>query len=205
MTADRFECCPDPRGRAGYNPVNRERSVFMMRTIVGVLAGFLAFLPPSASAQTFAGWSVVETPRFRLEFPPKPHVDAKAFADQLEGAYAELQRVLGGAPPGRINFYVWNSNAEAEAVLGRPLGFARPDLMLVHAAAGQTRGHELTHVFVHHVFRPEATSRFIEEGIAVALDLSNRDRLGLARQAVKEGGLQRPNVARLWASGGVVD
>ena len=177
----------------------------MMRTNVVALAGYLALLTPPAYAQTFAGWSLVETPHFRLQFPPNPHVDAKEFADQLERAHAELQRILGGAPSGRINFYVWNTSAEAEAVLGRPLGFARPDLMLVHAAADQTRGHELTHVFVHHVFRPEATSRFIEEGIAVALDMSNRDRIGMARQAVKEGGLQRPIIARLWTSGGALD
>ena len=176
-----------------------------MRTIVVALAGYLALLPPPAYAQTFAGWSLLDTPHFRLQFPPNPRVDAKEFADQLERAHAELQRILGGAPSGRINFYVWNSSAEAEAVLGRPLGFARPDLMLVHAAADQTRGHELTHVFVHHVFRPEATSRFIEEGIAVSLDLSNRDRIGMARQAVKEGGLERPFVTRLWTAGGAVD
>jgi ElaB/YqjD/DUF883 family membrane-anchored ribosome-binding protein len=177
----------------------------MMRRIVVALAGYLALLPPPAYAQTFAGWSIVETPHFRLQFPPNPHVDSKEFADQLERAHAEIQRILGGAPPGRINFYVWNSSAEAEAVLGRALGFARPDLMLVHAAAGQTRGHELTHVFVHHVFRPEATRRFIEEGIAVALDMSNRDRIGMARQAVKEGGLQRPIITRLWTSAGALD
>ena len=176
-----------------------------MRTIVVALAGYLALLPPPASAQTFASWSLVETPHFRLQFPPNPLVDPREFADQLERAHAELQRILGGAPSGRINFYVWNSSVEAEAVLGRPLGFARPDLMLVHAAASQTRGHELTHVFVHHVFRPEATWRFIEEGIAVALDMSNRDRIGMAREAVKKGGLQRPIVTRLWTSGGALD
>jgi len=177
----------------------------MMRAIVVALAGCLALLPPPAYAQTFVGWSLVETPHFRLQFPPNPHVDSKGFADQMERAYGELQRILGGAPSGRINFYVWNTSAEAEAVLGRPLGFARPDLMLVHAAADQTRGHELTHLFVHHVFRPEATVRFIEEGIAVALDMSNRDRIGMARQAVKEGGLQRPIITRLWTSGGALD
>jgi hypothetical protein len=177
----------------------------MMRTIVAALAGYLALLPPPAYAQTFAGWALLETPHFRLQFPPNPRVDAKEFAEELERAHAQLQRILGGAPSGRINFYVWNTSAEAEAVLGRPLGFARPDLMLVHAAADQTRGHELTHVFVHHIFRPEATWRFIEEGIAVSLDMSKRDRLGMARQAVKEGGLQRPIVTRLWTSGGALD
>jgi hypothetical protein len=177
----------------------------MMRTIVVAFAGYLALLPPPANAQTFAGWSVVETTHFRLQFPANPRVDSKEFADGLERAHAELQRLLGGAPSGRINFYVWNTSAEAEAVLGRPLGFARPDLMLVHAAADQTRGHELTHVFVHHVVRPEAAVRFIEEGIAVALDMSNRDRLGMARQAVKAGGLQRPIIERLWASAGALD
>jgi hypothetical protein len=42
----------------------------------------------------------------------------------------------------------------------------------------QTRAHELTNVFVHRVFRPEATWRFIEKGIAVALDMFSRDRIG---------------------------
>ena len=177
----------------------------MMRTIVIAVAGCLALLPAPAHGQTLAGWSLVETPHFRLQFPLNPQVEPKEFADQLERAHAELQRILGGAPSGRINFYVWNSSADAEAVLGRPLGFARPDLMLVHAAANQTRGHELTHVFVHHVFYPQSTSRFIEEGIAVALDMSNRDHIGMARQAVKEGGLQRPIITRLWTMGGALD
>jgi hypothetical protein len=148
-----------------------------------------------AHAQVLAGWSVVETDHFRVHFPPKPQADPASFPKGLEQAYAQLQPRFGGTLPGKINFYVWNSSAEGEALLGRPLGFADPARLLVHATADQTRGHELTHVLVHHGVHPEVTSRFISEGTAVAFDLSERDHLRTARSVLRG---KAPTVAQLW-------
>jgi hypothetical protein len=160
--------------------------------------GLGVLLCAQAPAQTLAGWSTVETQHFRFHFPPEPRANPSAFPPQLEAAFTELRKSFDGALPGKINFYVWNSSEAAEALLGRPLGFANPKHLLIHATADQTRGHELTHVLMHYAAPPDVTTRFISEGTAVAFDLSGRDRLAAARAAV---GSQRVAIVGLWATG----
>jgi hypothetical protein len=155
-----------------------------------------------AVAQVFTGWTVLETQHFRFHFPPQPRATPNEFSEQMEKAHAELQKFFGGPLPAKISFYVWNSSTEGEKVLGRPLGFARADLLLIHATADQTPGHELTHIFVHHAARPEATSRFVEEGTAVALDLTQKDRMAVARAAVARAAPLLPTIRDLWLQAG---
>lgn len=170
--------------------------------VSSLVAALLATFPQAAPA--LVGWSVVETAHFRFRFPPEPLASPSTFPAEMERAYAELQAVFGSTLPGRIDFYVWNTPADAEALLGRPPGFANAPRLLIHATADQTRGHELTHVLVHHAVTPEVTTRFIAEGTAVAFDLSGRDHMGVARAAVARSGTRMPGVHQLWSAGGAV-
>jgi hypothetical protein len=171
-------------------------SVFVLRLALLVFA-----LPVYGNAQTLVGWSTVETEHFRFQFPPQTHASPSTFSQQLEQAYTELRSTFPGTPPGKINFYVWNSSEDAEGLLGRPLGFANPKRMLIHATADQTRGHELTHVLVHYTAAPEVTTRFISEGTAVAFDLTGRDRLGIARTTLAQAQVRPGGIARIWTTG----
>ena len=165
--------------------------------LVLLTAGF-----DGAAGQTFAGWSTIETPHFRFHFPPGATVDRDTFAKGLEAAYAELQQFFAADLPGKIEFYAWNDGAEASKILARPVGFAEPERLLVHAAVNQTRGHELAHVLAYHAARPERTTRFLDEGTAAAFDLSGRDRLAAAQAAAKRAGARPPVIAFLWTRGG---
>ena len=159
---------------------------------------------PAARGQVLAGWSMIETEHFRFHFPPQPRVNPETFTAAEEQAFSRLRATFARPLPGKIDFYVWNTSDEAERLLGRPTGFARPDLLLIHATADQTPGHELTHVLVFHTIRPEQVTRFIQEGTAVAFDLSARDRLALARAAIQRGRVEGGSVLRLWQQSGTV-
>jgi TolA-binding protein len=156
--------------------------------------------PPSASTQVLAGWSTIETEHFRVHVPPQPRVDPAAFAARQERALREIRTFFTVTLPGRIDYHVWNSAEDAQGELGRVPGFAMPAALRIHAVADQTPGHELTHVVVFHAVHPEKTTAFIEEGTAVAFDLTSRDRLSWARNALERAGTRSIRVLDLWTA-----
>jgi hypothetical protein len=148
--------------------------------------------------QDLPGWSVVETDHFRFHFPAEPRVDPAKFTAQEERAFEQLRGTFTGSLPGKINFYVWNTSQDGERVLGRPLGFSEPRLLLIHATGTQTPGHELTHVLLFHSIHQESTNQFITEGTAVAFDLTPRDRVALARTIMRRNGVKAVSIPELW-------
>lgn len=150
------------------------------------------------AGQELPGWSVVETDHFRFHFSPQAHVEHATFTKKEERAFDELRKTFEGALPGKIDFHVWSTSAEAQPLLGRPLGFSEPRLLQIHATASQSPGHELTHVLVFHTVRPEKITRFIAEGVAVAFDLVPRDRLAVARSILRRNAIRSVSVAALW-------
>lgn len=173
-----------------------------MRVAALLLLTLVTARADAAAEQTFTGWSTVETEHVRLHVPPDTSVEPQAFAKRLQEAFDELQRFFAVTLPGRIEFYAWNEGADVRRILGRPVGFAEPEQLLIHAAVNQTRGHELAHVLAYHAAKPAQTSRFLEEGTAVAFDLSGRDRVAAAQAAAKRVGARPPVIASLWSRGG---
>jgi hypothetical protein len=172
-------------------------AVLMPRTTSSAVA-FTLMLAQLLWAQPSERWSTMESAHLRLHVPPDPKVDPKAFLARQERAFAQIRTFFTVAPPGRVDYYVWNTAEEARRELGRAPGFAKPAELLVHAVAGQTPGHELTHVFVFHAVRPEQAVAFIEEGTAVAFDLTNRDRMAVARDATQRAGGTAVRVFDWW-------
>jgi TolA-binding protein len=157
---------------------------------------------PAAATQVLAGWTTVETEHLRVHVPPNPKIDPAAFAARQESALKEIRAFFPVTLPGRIDYHVWNSGEEAERELGRVPGFAMPKALRIHAVAGQTPGHELTHIVVFHAVRPEQSTAFIEEGTAVAFDLTGRDKLAGARAALQSAGAgaSKVRVLDLWTA-----
>jgi len=174
------------------------RDAFVALVFTAVLFG-----PARADAQEMAGWTLVETDHFRFHFQTPAQLDPKVFAERGERTFAELTRIFTIQPPSKIEFHVWTDEAAAARLLGRPLAFARADQLLIHTSAGHTPAHELTHVFVFHAVHPTHASRFLEEGTATSLDASGRDRLTMARAAVRQG--VSGQVVALWESVDRVD
>ena len=167
-----------------------------MRVAALLLLTLVTARADAAAEQTFTGWSTVETEHVRLHVPPDTSVEPQAFAKRLQEAFDELQRFFAVTLPGRIEFYAWNEGADVRRILGRPVGFAEPEQLLIHAAVNQTRGHELAHVLAYHAAKPAQTSRFLEEGTAVAFDLSGRDRVAAAQAADAFGFIS--NLPQTW-------
>lgn len=152
-------------------------------------------------AERFDSWETFTSQHFIFHFSSQlKKFDGVAYARRHEEAYAAISAWFGGGPAKRINFFVWSGNEEASAAGMPPLGFARPELYLVHARQDQTVGHEMTHVISAHALEPEMAVGLINEGTSVYHDQTGRDQLALTRKALadQEEGAVPVAVAALW-------
>jgi tetratricopeptide (TPR) repeat protein len=157
-----------------------------------------ALLTKVGGHPALSGWTYVRTPHLRVHFPPRTRVeDPRVHSRRLEHAYMRLSRFFGELP-GTADLYVWNSTQEAEPVVYRALGFARPEYLLVHMRWEQTLGHELAHLFSFHAGHTTRRTRFIDEGTSVAFNLSGANLMREARVAVRLHGADDLSVVRLW-------
>ena len=153
----------------------------------------------------YDAWSTFTSAHFRFRFSNRlGDLDRTAYARAHEDAYAAITAWFGGGPDQPIRFFVWADQVEASAA-GMPiLGFARPELNIVHCRAEQTVGHEMTHVIAWAARRPTRAVGLINEGTAVYHDRTGRDRLAGARTAfataTTEAGAPLPPVSlrALW-------
>ena len=153
----------------------------------------------------FDKWTTFTTEHFRFRFSDRlTDLDRAAYARRHEEAYALISAWFGGGPDQPIRFHVWADQLEADAAGMPTLGFARPELNMVHCLAAQTVGHEMTHVISFAALQPVGRVGLINEGTAVYHDQTGRDRLAVARQAqaggTTENGTPLPPVAlrALW-------
>lgn len=147
----------------------------------------------------FADWPHRETDHLRILFSPEhADQDLDLYARAHEQAFATLTGIFDGGPAHPVRYIVWASEDEARQMAGiTSLGFSKPEYNLIHCLWGQTRGHELTHVVAHHALHPGDETRFISEGVAVAFDLTDRDAMERARQAVRDAGSE-VDLIELW-------
>lgn len=157
-----------------------------------------ALLSKIGGLPALADWTYVRTPHLRVHFPPNSRVPNRiAFGNRLEGAYRRLREFFGELP-GVADVFVWNNSVDAEPVMYRPLGFARPEYLLIHMRPEQTAGHELAHLFSVHSASTTRRTRFIDEGTSVAFNLAEGNRMREARAAMRMTGVREISVARLW-------
>jgi hypothetical protein len=154
--------------------------------LAGVPLG-LAATPDPATVTATADWRVLETAHLRVH-APAALAGLAAYAAQEETAVVALLDFFGGPLSGKVDLYAWADESEAARVLGKPLAFAVPSSLTIHTSPRHTPGHELTHIVVGDRF-PGRWNRFIGEGTAVLFDQTRRDRLAMARDVVKAGGV----------------
>ena len=150
--------------------------------------------------EVFADWPRRQTAHCRFAFSPA-YADSNldAFAREHELAYTELTEFFGREPAMPLRYIVWDSVEQAREFCGiRSLGFANPQYCTVNCTWDQTVGHEMTHVVSFQAIEPVARARFINEGLAVCFDLSSRDRMEVAKRAVREAGLTSLYLPDLW-------
>jgi len=138
-------------------------------------------------AESYDAWAIFSTKHFAFHYSDNlKGFDGVTYARRHEEAYALISAWFAGGPAAPIRFFVWKDKDEALVANMPPLGFARPELNLVHARAEQTVGHEMTHVISHHAMHPEHVTGLINEGIAVYHDQTGRDQMALAREALAD-------------------
>ncbi len=135
----------------------------------------------------FNDWEIIETENIRFHIQSDHKVeDIDAFCRSRENAYNQNNMFFEATPYKKIDFYVWSKPEESINEVGRRLGFANSELCIVNSRIDQTRGHEITHILVDYGLSPVKKNRLINEGVAVAFDLTNRDKMALAKQSNKE-------------------
>jgi len=153
--------------------------------------------------EAYRDWPVRTGTHVRAIFSPQlAERDLDGFVAEHDRAYEEITAFYGGGPDRIVDYVVWHDVDEATAVANiRALGYALPEMTLVHCRWEQTPGHELAHVVGWAACQPVEQTRLINEGAAVLLDLSGRDKLADARRAVAEAGLDRIPLDDWWRDG----
>ena len=135
----------------------------------------------------FDSWKIVETEHIRFHFQEIDKIkNVNKYTNSREEAYRKNNEFFSASLYKKIDFYVWENPEDAKKMYGRSLGWASSNFVLINSKKNQTKGHEITHILVAFGLHPTKTCNFINEGIAVYFDLSNRDRLKAAKKSVKD-------------------
>lgn len=145
----------------------------------------------------YNNWKKVESKHFIFYFQDSRN--AEWFVKTREEAYDSISNYLNVKLEKKIRYFVWASRKDAKEVLKRPLGFSKPELYLIHSAYNQTRGHEMTHVISNYVTNIKVKTGLINEGLAVYLDLDDRDDRGLVFSAMKKYNIKKIDIQSFWS------
>ncbi|MEJ2678221.1 MAG: hypothetical protein P8174_03990 [Gemmatimonadota bacterium] len=150
---------------------------------------------------TFDGWREFRLGDVRVHYGTAVTRDqARAFAASRAAALEQLREWIPVKPLKPIDIFVWPDAGSARAAGFRSIGFARPELGLIHSRLDQTPAHELVHVVVFQGLDSVHRTRFVNEGVAVLMDGTGRSRLAMARLAVAR--LDGPvHIVDLWRDG----
>ena len=132
-------------------------------------------------------WAVVETDNIIFHIQPNDQIgDINNYCLARENAFKENNAFFKANLYKKIDFYIWSNPGLGKKVLGEEIGFANSDLCIINSKINQTKGHEITHILCDYGIKPNKNNRLINEGVAVAFDLTNRNRLELAKSVNQE-------------------
>ncbi|MBZ0097918.1 MAG: hypothetical protein K8F30_02485 [Taibaiella sp.] len=154
---------------------------------------------PASSYDTLGvTWMTIERENIKYYFQGTGVKAASLYTDMHEEAYKKLHPVFNAKLPRKLSFFVWTDWVLAEQVLDHFPGFALPEECVCHVRASQTLGHEMTHVLVYWSdgIPPNSYSRFINEGVAVAFDLAQDNKIETAKEAM--AGMNMPGIREIW-------
>lgn len=150
----------------------------------------------------FNDWQIVERDKIVFYFQNPSVVENQSeFIEKREKAFKNIQAFFKIDLPHKIDFFVWNTLEEPLAKFKIKLGFASPLDFSVYSFYKQTPGHEITHIFSHHLAKDVRKCRFINEGLAVCFDQTNMDKLSLAREYMNKNPLGKIQIKKIWQDG----
>lgn len=148
----------------------------------------------------YDNWKVKETDNFffRYRIGEGNKINLDEFASQREEAINKIQLIFNVPLTKKIDFFIWDSRDEAYIQLQRHLGFAYSMYNVIHSSFDQTQGHEITHIITGYLYIQGKFDSFINGGIAVLLDQSNRNRLEHARLCLSHCKIMNVKIMDIW-------
>lgn len=132
----------------------------------------------------FDNWEIIDKDYIRFHFQPNHNIkNIDKYCEQRVEAYKTNNEFFNAEPFKKIDYFVWSNPDEAKEYFGKPLGFSNSELCIINSRINQTIGHEITHILSDLGIRPEQKGRLLNEGIAVVFDLTDRNRIELARKS----------------------
>ncbi len=184
-----------------------------MKTTLALLACVLLFaqfkkngsdnsIQPTGSYDTLGiHWAVIEQSNIIYYFQDFSSQSgyAKQYVDQHESAYVTLNAIFKAQLPRKLRFFIWADETLAAQLLGHSLGFTVPQQCVCHVRPNQSIGHEMTHVLTYWGggIPPTAITRFVNEGVAVAFNLNNDNKIESAKSALAGQSVQ--SVRDFWS------
>lgn len=157
---------------------------------------------PTSSFDTLGvQWMVIERDNMTYYFQGTGVKGASIYTDLHEEAYDKLEAIFNPILPRKLRYFVWTDWQQGLQLYNEPDwvgGFAIPFLCMCNVRADLNLGHEMTHVMTYWAdgIEPSSYSRFINEGVAVAFDLQDYDKMVEAKNAVSQYTLN--SITDLW-------
>jgi tetratricopeptide (TPR) repeat protein len=133
-------------------------------------------------------WIVIEGASITYYFQDTAGRGAKIqrYIAEHELAYLKINEVFQSVIPKKMKLYVWDNRELAKRILNRELGSTNARVCTSNVAFDETVGHEMTHTFSFWSFGAPNTfsSRFINEGLAVAFDQDEHNKVEAAKKAM---------------------
>ncbi len=133
----------------------------------------------------YKDWKIVESDNFRFHFQNMSDSDIERYISSREKAFKNINEFFASELPKKIDFFVWDSREDAKRILRANLGFARPNMCIVHSHFQQTVGHEMTHVISNYSTKMVMKTGLINEGTAVCFDQTNQDKEQIVKDWLK--------------------
>jgi tetratricopeptide (TPR) repeat protein len=147
----------------------------------------------------FKTWKIIETDNFRFHFQSMSDIEMEKYISKREKAFNEINGFFKSTLPKKIDFYVWDSREDAKRILRANLGFARPNMCIVHSHFQQTVGHEMTHVISNYSTKMVMKTGLINEGTAVCFDQTNQDKEQIVKDWLKTND-KKITINELWTN-----
>lgn len=144
----------------------------------------------------YDNWTELETEHFIFYFQDSSVM--KQFADSREKAYDSISNYLDVDLKQKIRYVVWTTREDARKVINMNIGFSKPSHYLIHSKSTQTPGHEVTHVISHYTSDMKYKSGLINEGLAVYLDMADKDEKSIVQNAMRKYNMDKISIKSFW-------
>lgn len=163
---------------------NNLRKAFDLNATENSTKFALKYLKAFQMTSEFDGWEIIEKKHIRFHFQPNNNIEnLEDYCNQRVEAYKKNNEFFKAKPYKKIDFFIWSNPDDAIKYFGKPLGFTNSELCIINSLPEQTLGHEITHILTSFGIKPKIKNELINEGVAVAFDLTKRNRIQMAKKS----------------------